>query len=156
MQERKSEMNHDNTNESVSRSFLGDTVEHRPSFPRASSSNDVTTRAPRRTNMYFREMPSRRSEEGLHISSSSSSTRRSRYSRTLKHHDRLVSHPSGDANKSTPASSSSSRHIGDDVRGRMTSPRSITATPRRTAESGSRRVWWLSCCAPLIHLRWQR
>jgi len=140
MQERKSDMNHDNTNESASRSFLGNTVEHKPSFPRASSANDVTTRAPRRTNMYFCETPSRRSEEGLHTSSSSPSMRGSRYSRTPKHHDRLVSRPSGDANKSTPASSSSSRDFRDDDHGRMSSSRSITATPRRTAERRSQRV----------------
>ena len=136
MQERKSDMNHDNTNESASRSFLGNTVEHKPSFPRASSANDVTTRAPRRTNMHFRETPLQRSEEGPHISSSSSSMR-GRYSRTPKHHNRLLSHPSGDANKSTLASSSPSRDFRGDVHGRMSPSRSI---PRRTAERGSRKV----------------
>jgi len=59
MQESKSDMNHDHTNESASQSFLGNTVKHKPSFPCTSSPNDVTTQAPYRTNMYFHEMPSR-------------------------------------------------------------------------------------------------
>lgn len=140
MKETKPDMIHHTSNESASRSFLEDTVEHESSLPRASSSNDVTARVHHRTNTYyFRETPSRRSEEGRYISSSSSSTKRSRRSRTPKHYDRLVSHLSGDASESTPASSSSSRDSRDDVHGRISSASSNTITSRRTAERGSRR-----------------
>jgi hypothetical protein len=142
MKETKPDMNHDNSKESASRSYLGDKVEHEFSFPRASSSNDVTTPTHRRTNTYdFRKTPSRRPEAGLHISSSSPSTRRSRRDRTPKHYDRLVSHLCEDANESTSASSSSSRDSRDDVHGRLSSAHSVTATSRRTAERGCRRGW---------------
>lgn len=134
MKETKLDMNQDNSDESASRSFLGDKVEHEFSFPRTSSSHDVTTRAHPRT-CNSRATPSRRPEDP-YISSSSSSTRRVRRSRTPKDYDRLGSHLSGDASESTPASSRESRDSRDD---RLLSARSNTITSRRTGERGSRR-----------------
>ena len=141
MKETKPDVNHDNPNESALPSYLGAKIQHKFSLPRASSSNDVTTRAhPRINKDYFSETPSRRPEEGLYVSSPSLSARKIRRSRTSKHYDRFIPHLSGDANESMPnsssASSSSSR---DDDHGRLSTARSIAAAPRRTIERGSRR-----------------
>jgi len=141
MKETKPDINHD-SDESALRPYLGAKTQHEFSLPRASSSNDVTTRTHPRTNTeYFNETPSRRPEECLYVSSPSLSTRRIRRSRTPKRYDRLVTHLSRDADESmlasSSASSSSSRDSRDDNHGRLSSARSIAA-PRRAAERGSR------------------
>jgi hypothetical protein len=142
MKEAKLDVNHDNSNERALRSSLGAKVEHEVSLSCASSSNDVTTRTHPRTNTdYFSETPSRRPDEGRHVSSS---TKRIRRSRTPKHYDRLISHLSGDASESITASSSaslgSSRGPQDYVRGRLSSTRSIAVISRRAAERESEGV----------------
>jgi len=94
----------------MNQTFLGDQVEHDlpESFPGAMSSNDATTQALSRTNVkYFNETPSRRPEEDLYISPSSS-TGKTRRSHTQKQYEPPISHLSGDTRKSRPASSSGS------------------------------------------------
>jgi hypothetical protein len=128
MKETKLDVNHDNSNESASRSYLGAEIQH------------ATTRVHPQINS---ETPSRRPEEGLYVSSPSFSSRRIRRSHAPKRYNRPISHLSGDASESIPASSSASSSLSrdswDGVHGRLLSAPSIVATPRRTAERGSRR-----------------